>query len=306
MIFAARAGGGSVALLASLLLASEAGAQAVVPAKGGGSLTLSYQNTSIRDHITYLGERIDRGHTQSHGMLLRLDYGLTDKWAVTGSVPYIRTRYVGDFGHQHDAFPDHHDEPEIDDGRYHGGWQDYSLGLRYQLRSEPLLVTPFVRVTYPTRDYGYHGHSSIGVRLWRVELGADVAKQFAAPLDKFYVQAGYGYSLREEAVGINIKSSLLRLELGYFPTPRLTTRLFAVWLKTHNGLDFPVDFPPPPSPQFFDHDRLLNTEEINLGAGLSWQLNEEYVWFGTWLTTVDGKNAHALHNAFTVGINRSF
>ncbi|MEO7742609.1 MAG: hypothetical protein ABIR98_06720, partial [Usitatibacter sp.] len=152
MLARARQAGPAAALLVlALLFGSEAGAQASVPAEGGGSWTLAYQSISVQDHTDYLGVRASVGKTQSQVLFLGLDYGLTDKLAVSVGVPYIKSKYSGDFPHVHGAFPDHEDEPVIDDGRYHGGLQDYSLGFRYQLWTEPVLVTPFVSLSYPSR-----------------------------------------------------------------------------------------------------------------------------------------------------------
>jgi hypothetical protein len=192
----------------------------------------------------------------------------------------------------------------IDDGRYHGGLQDFSLGLRYQLRTEPVLVTPFIHVGYPSRDYVYRGHSAIGAGLRRVEIGAYLAKELEAPLEALYVQASYGYSISEETLGISIRASKLDLGLDYAVTPRLSARLFAVWLYTHNGINAPP--PPPPDPLSYAHDQLLKTRMLNVGAGFGFMLNHHYTFFGTWLATVESKNAHAIHNAVTLAINRSF
>ena len=304
--WAFRVGPAVAVLVSTLLFGSGAGAQALVPAEGDGSLSVAYQNISVHDHTDYLGVRSPIGTTRSQVLFLRLDYGLTDKLAVSLGLPYIKSKYTGDSPHVHGKFPGHEAEPVIDDGHYNGGWQDYGLGLRYQLWTEPWLVTPFVSSGYPSRDYPFRGHSAIGVRLWRVEFGVNVARQFEPPLDDFYVQSRYGYSIAEKTVGIGIRASILDLELGYFLTPRLSARLFAVWLKTHNGLNLPVDLPPPPDPRAFEHDRLLKTESVNLGGGLSFRLNDDYTLFGIWLTTVESKNAHAIHNAFTVGVNRGF
>lgn len=303
---ARQVGPAAAVLVLALLFVSEAGAQASVPAEGAGSWTLAYQSISVHDHTDYLGVHNAVGKTQSQVLFLGLDYGLTDKLAVSAGVPYIKSKYVGAFPHVHGDYPGHQDEPLIDDGQYHGGLQDYSLGLRYQLWTEPVLVTPFVSFGYPSRDYTFRGHSAIGTRLWHVELGAGVARQFEPPWDDFYVQARYGYSIREKTQGIGVRSSKLDLELGYTLTPRLSARLLAVWLKTHNGLNVPVDFPPAPNPLGFEHDRLLKTESVNLGGGLAFMLNRDYTLFGTWFSTVTSKNAHAIHNAFAVGIGRSF
>lgn len=303
----ARAGHAAALVLAvALPFGPDARAQASVPVEGGGSWTMAYQNISVHDHSDYRGVRNSVGKTHSHVLFVGVDYGLTDALAVSAGVPYIRSKYEGPVPHRHDAFPDHQGEPVIDDGRYHGGLQDYSLGLRYQLLTEPALVTPFVSFGYPSRDYPFRGHAAIGTRQWQVELGAAVASQFGPELDDFHVQGRYGYSIRQKAQGVGIRRSKLELELGYAVTPRLSARLLAVWLKTHNGLNFPVDFPPAPDPVSYEHDRLLNTESLNLGAGVAFALDRRHALFGTWFTTVQSKSAHVIHNAFALGVSRTF
>ena len=284
----------------------EARAQASVPEAGGGSVTLAGQDVAVHHHTDYLGRKAAIGSTDTQMLFLGLDYGLTDRLAVNVGVPYIRSRYVGDFPHIHTGFPGHEHDPEIDDGRYHGGLQDFGFGLRYQWLAEPVVVTPFIHIGYPTRDYPYRGHSAIGQRLRRVEFGGYVAREFDEPFEALYVQASYGYSISEKVLDISIRSSKLDLELDYALMPRLTARLFAVWLHTHNGLNVPVDFPPAPDPRAYAHDRLLKTQMFNAGTGLAYMLSQRYTLFGTWLTTVDSRNAHAIHNAFTLAISFVF
>jgi hypothetical protein len=297
----------SAALLAiAMPFAPEARAQASVPEEGDGSWTIAGQNISVHHHTDFRGVKSDLGHTQTQVLFLGVDYGLTDKLAVNLAIPYIRAKYVGAFPHVHGDFPGHEDDPVIDDGNFHGGLQDLSLAVRYQLWTEPVLVTPFIHVGYPSRDYPYRGHSAIGARLRRVELGAYVGRELEAPLDAFYVEGSYGYSISEETLGISIRASKLDLGLNYAFTPRLSARFFVVWLYTHNGLNVPVDFPPAPDPRAYAHDRLLKTEMLNVGTGLAFALNSNYTVYGTWLSTVDSKNAHAIHNAFTLAVSRSF
>lgn len=297
----------AAALLAiAIPFAPEARAQASVPEEGGGLWTLAGQNVIVHDHTDYQGVRGQFGKTDTQMLFLGVDYGLTDKLAINVGVPYVRARYDGTAPHVHGAFPGHENDPMIDDGRYHGGLQDLGLGLRYQLRTDPVLVTPFIFIGYPSRDYPYRGHSAIGKRLRRVELGAYLAKELEEPLDSLYVQASYGYSISEETLGISIRSSKLDLGVDYLLMPRLSVRLFAVWLYTHNGLNVPVDFPPAPDPMAYAHDRLLKTRMLNLGGGFTFLVHPGYTLFGTWLSTVESKNAHAIHNSFTLAISRSF
>ena len=297
----------AAALLAiGMPFAPEARAQASVPEQGGGRWTLAGQNVIVHDHTDYLGIRGQFGKTDTQMLFLGLDYGLTDRLAVNVGVPYVRSRYTGTMPHLHGAFPGHENDPVIDDGRYHGSLQDLGLGVRYVSWTDPVLVTPFIYMGYPSRDYPFRGHSAIGKRLRRVELGAYVAKELEEPMDALFLQASYGYSIHEETLGISVRTSKVDLGVDYLLTPRLSVRVFAVWLYTHNGLNVPVDFPPAPDPRFYAHDRLLKTEMTNLGGGFSFLLSPSYTLFGTWLTTTDSKNAHAIHNSFTLAISRSF
>ena len=290
----------------ALSFASEARAEASVPEAGGGSLTLAGQDVAVHFHTDYLGRKANLGTTDTRMLFLGLDYGLTDRLALSAGIPYIKSRYVGDFPHTNAGFPDHANAPLIDNGQYHGGLQDFSFGLRYQWLMEPVVVTPFIHIGYPMRDYPFRGHSAIGSGLRRVEFGGYVAREFEEPFDALYVQASYGYSIQEKTLGVNLRSSKFDLELDYSLMPRLTARLFAVWLHTHNGFNVPVDFPPPPDPRAYAHDQLLKTQMFNAGTGLAFMLSQRYTLFGTWLTTIDSKNAHALHNAFTLAISMVF
>ena len=301
-----QAASAAVLLAIAMPFAPDACGQASVPEEGEGSWTLAGQDVSVHHHTDFRGVKADIGHTRTQMLFLGVDYGVTDKLAVNLGIPYIRSKYVGAFPHIHGDFPGHEDDPVIDDGRYHGSFQDLSLAVRYQLWNEPVVVTPFIQVGYPSRDYPYRGHSAIGKRLRQVEFGAYLASGFEGSLEALYVQASYGYSISEEILGISMRSSKLDLGLDYAFTPRLTGRLFAVWLYTHNGLRVPVDFPPAPDPRFYAHDRLLKTEMLNLGTGFSFVLSPRYTLYGTWLSTVDSKNAHVIHNGFTLAINGSF
>ena len=105
-------------LVIAVLFASEAGAQASVPDEGGGSWTLAYQSITVHDHTDYRGVRNPVGKTQSHVVFAGVDYGLTDKLAISVGVPYIKSKYVGPFPHLHGDFPGHQDEPVIDPGPF--------------------------------------------------------------------------------------------------------------------------------------------------------------------------------------------
>src|SRR5215813_10750456 len=89
-------------LLLTLVLASSASllAQAWVFPKGGGTVTVSYQNIFVREHVYQDGDAHDVGHILSHALFVDTDYSLTDHLAVKVSLPYVASRYYGPRPHQ--------------------------------------------------------------------------------------------------------------------------------------------------------------------------------------------------------------
>lgn len=300
--------------LAGLATSLPVTAQAWVPGKGHGSISVAVQQLYVKHHLDWRGNEIDAGHITANSVLLNLDYGVTERLALSVGFPYIRKKYVGNRSHDFDVFNnpgddhdhgDHQHLEETDDGRYHGGWQDLSLRLRYNWRSEPWMITPFISFNTPARDYAYFGHAATGTRQDQLGIGVDVGRHFEPPFQNLYFQAGYGYSKVEEKLGIHADYSTLNLDLGYFLTPRWSVRALAVARKTHGGLDFPKDFPRNDDQRFLNHDRIQRVDYVELGAGASVQL-DDYALYGTWLRTAWGENGHAADYAITIGISRDF
>src|SRR5437588_581773 len=73
--------------------------QAWVPAKGEGEVVLVYQNLYTRDHLYYDGSVHDNGHIRIVGLLETVDFGLTDKLALTASFPEFKGKYNGALPH---------------------------------------------------------------------------------------------------------------------------------------------------------------------------------------------------------------
>jgi hypothetical protein len=279
-------------------------ADAWVPAKGHGSMSAAYQHLYVRYHTGSHGQRAIPGTIRDRSVFLTVDYGLTDRLALDVGIAYKSNRYRG---LPHPALPDNHGEHFIDDGRYHGGWADWNLGLRYQWRSDPWAITPYLFYGVPARDYSTYAHATVGTGQKRAELGVNVGHRFGPPLQNLYVQGSYGYAFMEVVDHRRVDHSTARLELGYFLTPRLTGRVTVVGQKTHNGLDFPEDYPPGVDPeQQFHHDQNLRDDYINVGAGIEYRFNDRYTGFANAGRSVWGENTHLVDYALTVGVSRGF
>src|SRR5690242_17398002 len=72
-----------------------AAAQAWVPSRGEGSVSVLYQNLFVHDHFLAGGARVNRGQIQTNNLLFDLTYGLTDRMTVSFAAPFVRTRYAG-------------------------------------------------------------------------------------------------------------------------------------------------------------------------------------------------------------------
>jgi len=107
------------------LFSTIAAAQAWVPEKGEGTATLTLQDNFVKDHLGSGGQRFDVGHIRTFIAFQDIDYGITDKLALDVSVPFVLSKYYG---------PKPHQLP-VDDGKYHGNFQDVRLNLRYNLRA---------------------------------------------------------------------------------------------------------------------------------------------------------------------------
>ena len=88
----------AVRVVASLILvsgtAATARAQAWLPAKGEGTVSVLFTNVLSKDH--YLpDERFDFGHIDSNTMLFDVTYGVSDRLAVTAGLPVVMSRYRG-------------------------------------------------------------------------------------------------------------------------------------------------------------------------------------------------------------------
>ena len=297
----------AVGLALTPLLASAQQNQAWLPDAGHGTFSVAYQDLHVQYHTDSHGNKVVPGTIDNHVLFLDFDYGLTDRLALSVGLPYKSNRFVGKGIHDPGRLDDGHGQLLVDDGRYHSGWSDVNLALRYRWLSEPWVVTPFISYGKPSRDYTTFGHAAVGNGQQRLELGVNAGRRFVQPLQNLYFQASYGYAVMQEVDHRRVNHSMVRLELGYLLTPRLTAWLLLVGQKTYNGLDFPEDYPLPRRDEhFFAHDQNVRNDFVNIGAGLSYRIIDHYSLFTSYGRTLWGENSHLLDYAVTFGISRGF
>ena len=310
-------------LLAASACMSQASAQAWVPGKGQGTLWMTYQQKQSTKLTNADGSSGQFGKVIDRTMTLNLDYGLSDRWAVSVGLPYKRNRYTGNDPHDPRGFPFPNNQRFLDDGHYHAGWSDWSVGLRYQWRKQPFLITPFIAYSQPSHDYTFFAHSAFGTNQRALQVGVHIGNWFAPPWQDMFWQAGYAYTFEQSVKNIDrlarqylpddrhVNHGAISLELGYNITPRLGTHLLLEHSNSYgHGVNAPQEFANPDgSPNFnniFYHDQLILGRYTQASMGLEYQLTDSYQLTFDYGRTLRGADTHIFDYETTVGISRSF
>lgn len=332
---AGRVGMALVPVLAVVgLVAPEAASAqgAWLPAKGQAFLTLGYQFFSSENRQTSSdGEKYYDGLIHQHGVVGSLTYGITDRVAVTlGVPPYFISSYDGPDPHTWPVFDGDgiardasgkgiFEPPSVDDGSYHGSFQDLRGELSFMAVEGPWVVTPFVAFQVPTHSYDYHAQTAVGRRLWDLRIGANVGGFMDSLLPDAYVHGRYAFAYRQAVQGLRFNYSYVDAEVGYFVTSSLSLRVFAASQIAHDGLrdeEFPFDSLPPPEeytlsqwlylssedaqmrgqpalPVALHHDQLQLQSNIDLGVGASVSVTPSLSLAGHVYRTVWGRGGRA-------------
>src|SRR4029453_19143917 len=145
----------AIGVLAIGLAPSAASAQAWVPPKGDGTLSLAVQQLNVKKHYATT-TTVDAGHINTGVLLADMTYALTNKIAVDLAVPFVVTKYSGTRPHA---------GTNIDDGTYHNSFTDLRMSVRYNLTRKGAVITPYVGSVVPSHDYQFYGHAALGEQL---------------------------------------------------------------------------------------------------------------------------------------------
>jgi hypothetical protein len=267
-----------------------AGAQAWLPTKGEGTVGMTFGAYGFDGHFDGAGHRIPYGGTHALSAAGDVSYGISDRLAVAANLPFVTSKFTG-------TFPQGVLLGPLDDGKYHGDFQDFRGELRYMAVAGDFALTPFVGVNLPSHEYEVVGEAVPGKRTRELYLGVATGRSLEPFLPRAYVQARYFYSFVEEVVpGVKINRSNLDLELGYSLTSRLSVRVFSAWQVTHGGLDLEDMYSRPDL--FRTHDRATRTNYCNLGAGATVQALRGVELFAAYVKTVSGQNAHQARSLY--------
>jgi hypothetical protein len=301
--------------IAAVCLAALLGGAASVAAqtpRGEGNLTLTYEQGYTRGQLNNAGELIAPDSTDAHALVWDVDFGVTSRLTVNASLPYMSVRFAGG---PHPHLVGIHGQPSnLDDGRYHGSAQDFHVGGRWTLvESRRLMVAPFAEAILPSHHYESLGQSVVGQDLRALTIGAAVSGFADAVLPGLYFQTEVSHAVVQKILAVRPDRSRVDSEVGYFLTPRFAVRFVETFQFTHDGVDFVGSRPAivvhssnaSSFDYFLNHDRLLRTNVVNLGGGVSLALTDSLELFATAAKTAWGENVQR-NRAVTVGTNLHF
>lgn len=284
-----------VATLAALIcappLAHDALAQAWVPARGEGAVSVAFQTMHVEKHLAGTVST-DAGPIDTNVVLADFTFGLTDRIAVDVALPLVSSKYSGQSPHL---------GTNIDDGSYHTSFTDLRFALRYNLVRDGAVITPYIGSIVPSNSYAFYGHAAPGQQLKELQIGVYGAKLLERGLPGLFISGRYGFGFVEKVLDISHNRSLADLEVGYFFTSRFRAFTMANAGITHGGFDFPTP------PQYrLDHDRIQRVNYLHAGAGAAFSISDSLDVFGSFSKLVAGRNGHALDRGLTVGLSWGF
>jgi hypothetical protein len=276
-------------------------AQAWLPAEGEGYISTVYTNTFVDKH--YLPTtRYDLGRIYSNVFLLDATYGMTDRVAVSVSLPLVISRYLGS---------EPHPSSDQDDGTWHSTFQDFRFNVRYNVVRGRLAITPFVGTAVPSNKYVYWAHSAAGRRLRELHAGVTAARVLDRITPGLFLQGRYSFAFPQRVVDgdVNVRPyrSNTDLELVYFVVPSLRVFALGAGQVTHSGIDIPRNAKEVFSEfQKKHHDQIGRENYLNIGLGAAVDINDSVALYGSLLKQVAGRNSHELSHVLSVGVTWSF
>ena len=291
---------GGTALLGCALLIAIAPlnlthAQAWVPSRGDGQVTVTYENIYVRDHFDYTGKRFDAGPIRTNTVVTTFEYGITNKLTLDSQLTHVTSKYEGFVP------PVPHGPP--DTGVYHPTFQDAAIGIRYNVLSRDLMVTPFVAAVIPTHHYETRGHTAVGRDLRELQVGVNVGRDLEGIIPQTYFQARYSYAFVQNVREFGLDRSNADWEFGYYAKPRLSLRFTGAWQYTHSGLRFPLDHD---IPDFHElHDRAAKSGFVRFGGGFTVTLARNLDLHADFGNTFKGVTTHGARG-LSLGISWRF
>jgi hypothetical protein len=290
-------------LAASIFVFGIAGATLVLPASaqvqptpptggdeadnppGHGSLSILYIDTDINGFWLRSDVKLPLGNVHMQGTGLDASYNLSSDWTIYGGIRYFTGRYDGPFPNcptlapaqcagQPPLVTPHPESPFLDDGNYHGAWQDWNLGVAYHARIGNYYITPSATAFVPTHNYPTYGNAVVGQDLDQLLLAVTLSHQF--DFTNFYYKLGYGYAFSQHILGIDTGYQRFDGELGWFVNEKFSVRGFVTGRAGFGGR---ASLGPPPAPLpelWYERQRWAQHDYHAYGLGADYDFGNRF------------------------------
>src|SRR5205823_446918 len=133
----------------------------------------------------------------------------------------------------------------------------------------------------PSHQYESLGQAVVGRDLRGLIVGASVSGFPDVIAPGLYLQTQVSHVFVEKVLSLRANQTNADSEIGYFITPRFAARFVETLQFTHDGIEFVGSGPAivihgtnqTSLDIVLNHDRLLMTRVVNLGGGISVELN---------------------------------
>jgi hypothetical protein len=273
-----------------------------VPPRGEGTVSLTYQNYYVTGHFDLQGRKNTNGATHSKALLAEIDFGVTDSIGLTVRLPFVASKYTGPPMYtvgpgKIPTFPG-----PLDDGTYHGAFQDLHIEARRVWWAGGVAFAPLVGATLPTHDYATHGEAVPGRNRRELQFGASTGADLHRILPRTSVSARYALATAERQHGFASVRSNLDIDADYALSRRIGLRGLASWQFAHKGPTFAAlnDH------DWLDHDRYVVSSYTNVGGGLTLSITRDTNLHALWIATVSGRGGAHVARMLSVGATWSF
>jgi hypothetical protein len=275
--------------------------------RGETTLTMTYQRTEHEGHVLNDGTWLRVGGSHASVIGLTVEHNLTDKFAISAGIPYVASKFARNNGPNMTLMCP--TCPGLDDGRYHGAWQDVTLGARYNVLMHPVVLTPSLSVRFPSHRYATEFEAAPGRHLVEAQAGIAAGRIFDPAGLPFYVTGQYSYAFVEKVFSVSNDRSNADLTVGTFLAPTFSVHGFVSWQNTHGGLtsDFVLNFDNKilyPA-LYRAHDGLIRDNFWRGGIGASYALTESTGVSASIARVLGGTNTHFGY-LYNLSVSRSF
>ncbi|MEO8959762.1 MAG: hypothetical protein ABI304_12515 [Rudaea sp.] len=255
-------------------------------AQGHGNMSIAFFDTAINGFWLRSNLKLPLGTVHMLGTGLDASYNVSNDWAIYGGVRYFtgRADTPGPFlncpttappqcAGAPPLTPQHPESPFLDDGNYHGAWQDWNIGAAWHGNIGNYAITPSATAVIPAHDYPTFGNAVVGQNLHQLLLAVTLSHQLE--FSNFYYKLGYGYAFSQRVLGIDTGYQRFDGELGWFVTEQFSVRGFVTGragFGTRAGLG-PPDF----DAYWYERQRTTQHDYHAAGLGFDYDFGNKYV-----------------------------